>query len=72
MKTSIKLGVGAAAGLLGFALATGAAFAATGPLTARHAPGRALPGSAVVRAVGQRVATAVPTATSTSGATMMR
>src|ERR1035437_9090034 len=71
MKTSIKLGVAAASGLLGVALATSSAFAATGPLTARHAPGRALQGSAVVRAMGQRVTTAMPTATSTSGTTMM-
>src|ERR1035437_4586333 len=71
MKTSIKLGVAAAAGLLGVALATGSAFAATGPLTARHAPGRALQGSAVLRAMGQRVTTAMPTASSTIGTTMM-
>jgi len=71
MKTSTKLGVTAAAGLLGVALATSSAFAATGPLTAGHAPGRALQGSAVVRAMGQRVTTAMPTATSTSGTTMM-
>jgi len=84
MKTSTKLGVAAAAGLLGVALATSSAFAATGPLTARHAPVRALHGSAVVRAMGQRLTTAMPTAnsttatpttmptaTSTSGTTMM-
>jgi hypothetical protein len=71
MKTSIKLGVAAAAGLLGVALATSTAFAATEPLTARYAPGRALQGSAVVRAMGQRVTTAMPTAASTSSTTMM-
>ena len=71
MKTSIKLGVAAAAGLLGVALATSSALAATGPLTTRHAPGRSLQGNAVVRAMGQRVNTAMPTATSPSGTTMM-
>src|SRR5450759_1207786 len=71
MKTSIKLGVAAATGMLGVSLATSGAFAATGPLTARHAPGRALQGSAVVRAMGQRVTTAMPTATSTTAPTMM-
>ena len=64
-----KLGVAAPAGLLGVALATSSTFAATGPLTARHAPGRALQGSAVVRAPGQRVTTSMPTATSTTSTT---
>ena len=73
MKTSTKLGVTAAAGLLGVALATSSAFATTGPLTARHAQGRALQGSAVVRATGQRVTTSMPKATSTTAApTAMR
>ena len=69
MKTSTKLGVAAAAGLLGVALATSSAFAATGPLTAGHAPGRALQGSPVVRATGQRVTTSMPKATSTRSTT---
>ena len=71
MKTSTKLGVTAAAGLLGVALATSSAFAATGPLTARHAPGRALHGSTAVRVMAPRVTTAMPTATSTTAPTMM-
>lgn len=69
MKTSIKLGVAATAGLLGVALAAGGAFASTGSTTARHTPGRALQDSAVVHAMGQRVTTAMPTARSTSGTT---
>src|SRR5450759_3488214 len=69
MKTSIKLGVAATAGLLGVALAAGGAFASTGSTTARHTPGRALQDSAVVHAMGQRVTTAMPTARSTTGTT---
>jgi len=42
MKTSTKLIVTGAASLLGIALATGAAYAATGSLTAADAPGRVL------------------------------
>jgi hypothetical protein len=75
MKTSIKLGVAATAGLLGVALAAGGAFASTGSITARHTPGRAQD-SAVVHAMGQRVTTAATTAmmprATTSGTTMMR
>jgi len=69
MKTSIKLGVAATAGLLGVALAAGGAFASTGSTTARHTPGRALQDSAVVHAMGQRVTTAMPTARSTTDTT---
>jgi len=69
MKTSIKLGVAATAGLLGVALAAGGAFASTGSTTARHTPGRALQDSAVVQAIGQRVTAAATTAMRTSHTT---
>src|SRR5450759_1900180 len=69
MKTSIKLGVAATAGLLGVALAAGGAFASTGSTTARHTPGRALQDTAVVHEMGQRVTPAMPTARSTPGTT---
>ena len=69
MKTSVKLGVAATAGLLGVALAAGGAFASTGSTTARHSPGRALQDTVVVHAMGQRVTTAMPTSRSTTGTT---
>jgi len=58
MKTSTKLIVTGAASLLGIALATGAAYAATGSLTAADAPGRVLQVSGVGLPAGPASATA--------------
>jgi len=50
MKASTKLGMTAVAGLLGVALATGGAYAATGALSAADAPGHVLKVSGVAPA----------------------
>jgi len=50
MKASTKLGMTAVAGLLGVALATGGAYAATGALSAADAPGQVLKVSGVAPA----------------------
>jgi len=50
MKASTKLGMTAVAGLLGVALATGGAYAATGALSASDAPGQVLKVSGVAPA----------------------
>ena len=60
MKASTKLGMTAVAGLLGVALATGAAYAATtGALSAADAPGQTLKVSGVVPAADHASATAL-------------
>ena len=60
MKASTKLGMTAVAGLLGVALATGAAYAATtGALSAADAPGQTLKVSGVAPAADHASATAL-------------
>ena len=58
MKASTKLGMTAVAGLLGVALATGGAYAATGALSAADAPGQVLKVSGVAPAADHASATA--------------